>query len=116
MRKIMAFEMALAVWSLALIGPHPHEAVAVPDRTVAIHLGGLREPVTTVSPGEEVTWINASGAPAVRVVFDGVSGAPENSGLFTSSVSRSFSHPGDYPYTAFVGARALPIRGMIVVR
>jgi plastocyanin len=114
MRSMFALGVATGIAAFTLFGLQPAEAVAAPDRTVAIYLGGLRESATTVNLGEQVTWINASGTPVARVVFDEVTGAPTDSGLFTSSVTRTFSRPGVYPYTTFLGARA-PVRGRIVV-
>lgn len=117
MRRIAALGMALAVGSVTLIGLHPVEAIASGDPHVAIHTGGVREAVTTVSPGDQVTWINVSGAHVVRVVFDNsAAGAPEGTGLFTSSASLTFTRPGVYAYTAYVGSQALTHRGKIVVK
>ncbi|MGH7369878.1 MAG: hypothetical protein ACREIN_03220 [Candidatus Methylomirabilaceae bacterium] len=118
MRIIVALGMALAVGTFALVGLDPTEAVAVPDGPVTIHTGGLKEPVTTVNLGEPVTWINASGAPAVRLIFEPLVGAPESNPLFTSSVTLMFSYPGVYPYAVFKGGGkwAWPTRGKIVVK
>lgn len=117
MRKIAVLGMFLAVGSFVLIGLDPAQAVAA-DPHVAIHTGGVRDAVTIVSPGDQVTWINVSGAHVVRVVFDnGAAGAPEQTGLFTtSSPSLTFPRPGVYPYTAYVGSQALAHRGKIVVK
>lgn len=115
MRRIGIATLGMAV-AFALIGFVPVEAFAA-DPHVAIHTGGVREAVTTVSPGDEVTWINVSGAHVVRVVFDnGATGAPEGTGLFTSSASLTFTRPGVYAYTAYVGSQALTHRGKIVVK
>ncbi len=116
MTKTVALGMALTFATLGLVTLDLAEAIAIPDGTVAIQPAGLREAVTTVSPNERVTWINASGTPVVRVVFDETPGAPEHTGLFTGSVSRVFTRSGVYDYTALVGGRAWPIRGKIVVK
>lgn len=116
MKKSVVFGILLAMGIPAVIGLDPIEAVAVPDAVVAITVGALRPTITTLNTGEQVTWINASGIPVVRVVFDTVAGAPEGTALFTSSLTLPFSRPGVYPYTAFVGGKALPVRGKIVVK
>jgi len=116
MKKSVMLGVLLAIGILAVIGLNPIEAVAVPDPVVAITLGALRPTLTTLNPGEQVTWINASGFPVVRVVFDAVAGAPDVRGFFPSSITLPFSRPGVYPYTAFVGGKALPLRGKIVVK
>ena len=108
--------VALALGILAVIGLDPIEAVAVPDAVVGITLGTLRPTMTTVNPGEQVTWLNVSGTPVARLLFDAVVGAPEATSFFTSSVTLAFSRPGVYPYTALVGGRAWPLRGTIAVK
>lgn len=115
LRNILTLGLAIVVGGFTLFGIQSVEAVAAPDQSVAVHLGGLRQSVTTAHSGEQVTWINTSGTPVARVVFDELPGAPTDSGLFTSSVTLTFSRPGVYPYTALVGARA-PVRGKIVVK
>ncbi len=116
MQKIVSFRIALAVTTFAMIGLGSVQVVAAPDAVVMIHTSALMERVTTVAPGEQVTWTNASGTPVVHVVFDEVVGAPEATGLFTGSFTRSFSRPGVYPYTVHVGTKARPLRGKIVVK
>lgn len=116
MLKTVALGMALAFAALGLVALDPPEVIAIPDATVAIQPAGLRETVTTIGPGEQVTWINASSTPVVRVVFDTTEGAPENTGLFTSAASLLFGRSGVYAYTAFIGGRAWPIRGKVVVK
>lgn len=116
MRHIVALGMALVIGAFALIGLNPVQAVAVPDGTVTVISGGLRDTLTVVSRGEQVTWINATGIPVVRLIFDGITGAPEGKGLFTSSISLLFPRPGEYPYTVLPGGKALAIRGRIVVK
>jgi plastocyanin len=116
MKRAAALAVAFAFVTLGLVALAPAEAVAIPDATVAIQPAGLREVVTTISPNERITWINASGTPVVRVVFDEIAGAPEQTGLFASSATRVFTHTGVYGYTALVGGRAWPIRGKIVVK
>ncbi len=116
MRNILVLGIPLTAATFAMIGLDPIEAVAVPDAVVMIHTSALMERVTTVAPGEQVTWTNASGTPVVHVVFDEVVGAPEATGLFTGSFTRSFSRHGVYPYTVHVGTKARPLRGKIVVK
>lgn len=116
MKTSVLLGVAFAIGILAVIGLDPIEAVAVPDAVVTITVGALRPTLLTVNRGEQVTWINASGIPVVRVVFDTVAEAPDVKGFFTSSVTLPFSHPGVFPYTAFVGGKALPVRGKIVVK
>lgn len=115
MRKMAALGMALAVGSFALIGLDPAQAVAA-DPHVAIHSGSLREAVTTVGPGDEVTWINVTGNPVVHLDFESAVDGQGYHRLFTSSTTLQFTRPGVYPYTIYVGARALPLRGEIVVK
>lgn len=116
MRSVIALTIGLVVGTVALAGAGATEATAAPDALVAITTGALRPTLTTLNPGEQVTWINASGFPVVRVVFDTVAGARDMRGFFPSSVTLPFSRPGVYPYTAFVGGKALPLRGKIVVK
>ncbi|MDE2060653.1 MAG: hypothetical protein KGL31_13370 [candidate division NC10 bacterium] len=114
MRKIAWLGMALAVWGVAMTALDPPEALAT---HVVIHRGVLHETVTTVSAGDHVTWINATGDPAVSVVFeDRALGAPERTKLFTTEASIEFPRPGTFPYHVHVGARALTLRGKIVVK
>lgn len=67
---------------------------------------------------ERMRWKRSSGAPAIRLIFDPVVGAPETKELFTRSVTLAFTHPGIYPYTVFKGGGKWPwpIRGEIVVK
>jgi plastocyanin len=116
MRNSVPLGIPLTLAGLALIAVVTTDAVANPDRLVVVHSGALREAVTAVTVGEPVTWVNASGTPVVRVVFDPDARVPDSTGLFTSSVTMQFRHPGVYAYTAFVGGRAWPVRGKIVVR
>ena len=114
MRKIALLGMALAVWGVAMTALDPPEALAT---HVVVHRGGLHETVTTVSPGDHVTWINVTGDPAIRVVFDDRTlGAPERTKLFTTETTIEFPRPGTYPYHVHVGARPLTLKGTIVVK
>src|SRR5574337_799151 len=114
MRKIAWLGMALAVWGVAMTALDPPEALAT---HVVIHRGVLHETVTTVNPGDHVTWINATGDPAVSVVFeDRTLGAPVRSRLFTTETSIELPNPGTYPYHIHVGARPLVLKGKIVVK
>ncbi len=108
--------IAFVIGTFAVIGLGPVEGVAGPETIVVITSGTLRPTMATVNRGEQVTWTNVSGTPVARLVFDAGAGAPEATGLFTSSVTVSFSRPGVYRYTAYVGGRAWPIRGQVVVK
>jgi len=113
MRKIVMLGMVLAVGSFTLIGFVPAEAGSA---QVAIHSGGVKDPVTTVSPGDEVTWVNATGNPVIHLDFESPPESHAYHMLFTSSTTLQFSRPGVYPYTVYIGARALAHRGRIVVK
>lgn len=113
MRKLVMLGMVLAVGSFALIGFVPVEADAV---QVAIHTGGVKDPVTTVSSGDEVTWVNVTGSPVIHLDFESPPESHAYHMLFTTSTTLQFSRPGTYPYTVYVGARALSLRGEIVVK
>lgn len=113
MRTIVMFGMVLAVGGFALVGFVPVEADAA---HVAIHSGGVKDPVTTVSPGDEVTWINATGNPVIHMDFASPVDSQGDHRLFTSSTTLRFSRPGVYPYAVYVGPRALTLRGEIVVK
>ncbi len=116
MKNRVAVGLALAVGCLALTGLVPAKDSAALDAVVVISARTLRPAMTVVNRGEPVTWINVSGTPVARLVFfDDVVDGPAPTGLFTSSVTRSFSRPGEYPYTVFVGARWAS-RGQIVVK
>ncbi|NJD69311.1 MAG: hypothetical protein C3F12_08500 [Candidatus Methylomirabilota bacterium] len=106
--------MALAVLGVAMTALDPPEALAT---HVVIHTGKLHEAVTSVSAGDHITWINATGDPAIRVVFEnGTLGAPVRSKLFTTEASIEFPRVGTYPYHIHVGARPLVLKGTIEVR
>lgn len=114
MRKIALLGMALAVWGVAMTALDPPEALAT---HVVIHTGALKETETTVSAGDHVTWINATGEPGIRVDFeDRTLGAPARTGLFTTEATVEFPRPGTYPYHVHVGARPLILKGTIVVK
>ncbi len=113
MRKLVMLGMVLAVGSFALIGFVPVGADAA---QVAIHSGGLKDQVTTVSSGDEVTWINASGTPVIHLDFESPPETHPYHMLFTTSTTLQFSRPGTYPYTVYVGTQALAHRGKIVVK
>lgn len=113
MRKLVMLGMVLAVGSFALIGFVPVEADAA---QVAIHTGGVKDPVTTVSSGDEVTWVNVTGSPVIHLDFESPPESHAYHMLFTTSTTLQFSRPGTYPYTVYVGARALSLRGEIVVK
>lgn len=114
MRKIALLGMALAVFGFAMTALNPPEALAT---HVVIHTGKLHEPVTTVNSGDHVTWINATGDPAVSVVFENRTlGAPIRSRLFTTETSIEFPNPGTYPYHVHVGARPVVLKGKIEVK
>ncbi len=114
MRKIALLGMALAVLGVAMTGLDPPEALAT---HVVIHTGALKETVTTVSTGDHVTWINATGDPTVSVDFEDRSlGAPARTGLFTTVSTTEFPRPGTYPYHVHMGARPLILKGTIVVK
>ncbi len=108
--------LAFAMVILGLIALAPDRALPASEAVVSITQGTLRPQVIIVTPGTPVTWINVSGTPVARLVFDAGAGAPEATGLFTSSVTVSFARPGVYRYTAYVGGRAWPIRGQVVVK
>lgn len=106
--------MALAVFGVAMTALDPPEALAT---HVVIHTGKLHEAVTTVGTGDHVTWINATGDPSIRVVFEnGTLGAPIRSKLFTTEASIEFPNPGTYPYHIHVGARPVVLKGTIEVK
>src|SRR5574337_66593 len=106
--------MALAVFGVAMTALDPPEALAT---HVVIHTGKLHEAVTTVNSGDHVTWINATGDPVIRVVFENdIVGAPVRSKLFTTETSIEFPNPGTYPYHIHVGARPLTLKGTIEVK
>lgn len=109
----VGFGMVLIVGSIALIGFVPVEANTA---QVAIHSGGVKDPVTTVSSGDEVTWVNATGNPVIHLDFESPPESHAYHMLFTSSTTLQFSRPGVYPYTVYIGARALAHRGKIVVK
>lgn len=105
--------IALVVGGVAPIGFGLIEADAA---HIAIHSGRVSDTVTTISPGDEVTWINATGNPVIHMDFESPVDSQGDHRLFTSSTTLRFSRPGVYPYTVYVGARALTLRGTIVVR
>lgn len=113
MRKIVTLGMVLAVGGFALIGFVPVEANAA---QVAIHSGGVKDPVTTINTGDEVTWVNAAGSHVIHLDFESPPESHAYHMLFTSSTTLQFSHPGVYPYTVYVGSQALSHRGKIVVK
>jgi plastocyanin len=113
MRTIVMLGIALAVGSFALPG-----AVSVEADTaqVAIHTGGVKDQVTTIRTGDEVTWINASGTPVIHLDFESPPETHPYHMLFTTSTTLQFSRPGTYPYTVYIGGQALAHRGKIVVK
>lgn len=113
MRTIMMLGMVLAVGSFALIGFVPIEADAA---QVAIHSGGVKDQVTTINTGDEVTWVNAAGSHVIHLDFESPPETHPYHMLFTTSTTLQFSRPGTYPYTVYIGAQALAHRGKIVVK